>query len=288
MSKGVNFEWLKKQAANENTKKILSSIKEKKLRENKSYALKLKKYKIFVSKEGALSSLYTYQEQFKNKDHMKVSSFSGKDAKVVLDIGANEGFYTLRTKEINPNCTIIAVEPVPITFKYLKNNISKNKLKNVHLINKAVSSKKDKITIEFVEGLSSLSGANLKKTIKPLFIKKTKTISKEVYEETKEMLKNIKSIKVNTISGDNIFKKYKLKQVDLMKIDVEGNELDVLKSTKNNLNKIDKMVIEFHGKKEDGSDIKPKLKNFLKKYGFKPVLEENGQFGCGDIYFTKQ
>ena len=59
---------------------------------------------------------------------------------VVVDVGANIGYYTLLLAKICKK--VYAFEPDFECFEILKKNIKENKLKNVILINKAVSSKK--------------------------------------------------------------------------------------------------------------------------------------------------
>lgn len=61
---------------------------------------------------------------------------------VVVDVGANIGYYTMlaarRVKKV------YAIEPDKKCFEILKKNIEENNLKNVVLINKAASDKKEK------------------------------------------------------------------------------------------------------------------------------------------------
>lgn len=60
---------------------------------------------------------------------------------VVVDVGANIGYYTLlAAKRVKK---VIAIEPDKGCFEILKKNIEENGLKNVVLVNKAASSKKE-------------------------------------------------------------------------------------------------------------------------------------------------
>ncbi|MFA6007417.1 MAG: FkbM family methyltransferase [Candidatus Shapirobacteria bacterium] len=65
-----------------------------------------------------------------------------KKDSVVVDVGANIGYYTLlaagRVKKV------YAIEPDKKCFEILKKNVEENNLKNVVLINKAASDKKEK------------------------------------------------------------------------------------------------------------------------------------------------
>ncbi|MBP8192079.1 MAG: FkbM family methyltransferase [Chitinophagales bacterium] len=69
-----------------------------------------------------------------------------KSGDIVLDIGANIGFYTKILSElVGPTGKVYAFEPDKTNFTYLQRNAGH--LKNVELINKAVSDKTDTITL---------------------------------------------------------------------------------------------------------------------------------------------
>jgi len=58
----------------------------------------------------------------------------------VIDIGANIGYFTiLFSKLVDPPGSVIAFEPSPRNFDFLKKNVISNSLKNVQLVQKAVS-----------------------------------------------------------------------------------------------------------------------------------------------------
>ena len=47
-------------------------------------------------------------------------------SKIILDIGANTGVYSLVASAINPKCQVTAFEPVPVVYKKLAGNIELN------------------------------------------------------------------------------------------------------------------------------------------------------------------
>ena len=90
----------------------------------------------------------------------------------------------------------------------------------------AISGKKGSKNLFFDHELSSLNTINKNHT---LFLKKAfNRIS-------------LKSRKIKTDTLNNILKKYKVKKIDFMNMDIEGNELEVLKTI--NFSKIDIKVI---------------------------------------------
>jgi len=125
----------------------------------------------------------------------------------ILDVGANTGLYSLVAKSNNPNSNIYCFEMVPRIFKLLNHNIAINDMK-IDTYNYAISSSNMETTFYDLPGnhhhLASLEETaltNFKNTIK----QKTKTITLDT------------------------FKPLKGKSIDLVKIDVEGHELEVLK-----------------------------------------------------------
>jgi len=273
MKKGADFKWLKRIAKNERSEQWIQKIEKwhkiafergKFLKSKKLFSVDLGKYKIWFRRCSAYSSIAIYTEIFKEEDHFLILEFFGKDANLVIDLGANEGFYTLKLKQDNPKCKVIAVEPNPLAFEILEKNAKSNKLSDVILVNKAVCRKNGKITFEIVENVSAIGGKYLGIINRPWL--------------RKEM---VKKIKVNCITLNKLFQDYKIEKVDILKLDVEGMELEILKSSRNLLNKIHKIVVEWHSKK-----IKDNLKKFLKENGFKLVFEEKRE--CGDLYFINK
>ena len=117
----------------------------------------------------------------------------------------------------------------------------------------AISKKKGPKDLFFDNELSSLNTINKNHT---LFLKRA-------FNQIK-----LKKRKIKTNTLNNILKKYKINEIDFMNIDIEGNELEVLKTI--NFNKINIKVIcieivnyEFYSKKIKIN--KKKIFNILKR-----------------------
>ena len=86
-------------------------------------------------------------------------------SKVIFDIGANTGIYSLIAGKLNPNAKIIAFEPSSIIIPKLKKNIMDNNL-NIELIEKGVSNENGEKTFYDVkdnhQSSASLSDQKLK------------------------------------------------------------------------------------------------------------------------------
>jgi FkbM family methyltransferase len=74
--------------------------------------------------------------------------------------------------------------------------------------------------------------------------------------------------KVKTISLDKFIKTEKIKKIDILKIDTEGNEENILLSSKYALEKTKVLTLELLSKKADEKEKFNKINNFLKKKNF--------------------
>ena len=130
---------------------------------------------------------------------------STKQEKVIIDIGANIGFFTIYALIKNPNSQIYAVEANPKNFEILKKNINENNLSdNVKVFNYVVTSE---------------SG------FQPFYLSSNSGWS-SIYND--RGAKNGKMIQVDSTSLSMLFEKCKLNVIDLLKIDIEGAEYDIL------------------------------------------------------------
>ena len=189
---------------------------------------------------GAIKSLF--EEIFiKNIYYYK----SDKADPVIFDCGANIGMATLFFKWMYPESKIYAFEPDKETFSLLQNNIKNNNLKDVYLFNNALTDKEGKIDF-FLD--SRQKGA---------------LIMSAIPERTSE----IKSSAVS-ISLSKFIKKEKLKEVDLIKMDIEGAEGLVIRDLNKHrlLKKIRMLFVEFHHNIEGFNNS---LQEFLK------IFEDN-------------
>lgn len=130
---------------------------------------------------------------------------------IVLDAGANIGFFTILSKKAK---RIIAIEPVKRCIPILKENLEKNNMKNVEIFNIALG-----------EG-------------NPLLIKERDSVNLSKIVDKKG--KNV--TKVESKKLEYFVKKY---NVNFVKIDIEGFEYEIF-GKKNIPKGINKIVLEFH------------------------------------------
>lgn len=173
--------------------------------------------KRLIIREPAKSSTANqlYWCGYKSRQHQTTSVFCmfAKRASSIFDIGANIGFYALLAGAIKEKGSIFAFEPVSRIFELLKDNININMFSNVIPIQKVVTDYEGVIT--FYVNLESDHSASTLKGFR------------EITQE----------IKVPCITLDKYVEQNNIGKVDLVKIDVEGEDHRVLKGMQRTLNK---------------------------------------------------
>jgi FkbM family methyltransferase len=126
---------------------------------------------------------------------------------------------------------VIAIEPNPESFAILMKNIKDNNFHNMTAYNTALWSTEEELILQLDQG------------------------SPTIYHDSNERPK----VKVKAVPLD----KLKLKKINILKIEVEGKEVEVLKGGTQTLNRVDKIIIEVRERTKDTVD------NILKDYKFK-------------------
>jgi len=139
---------------------------------------------------------------------------------VVVDIGANIGIFSIFAY-FNGASKIISYEPDPVSFKDLQKNI---KINNIHTI----------------------KPVNLAITNKNIFVK-LYTYKNNGGNSVFNNDKGGKAIKVRSIKLKDVFKQNKISKIDFLKMDCEGSEGLIFKSTDKDVwSKINKLSLEYH------------------------------------------
>ena len=156
--------------------------------------------------------------------------------KTVYDIGGFEGIFTIFfAKSVGKNGKVITFEPNPQNFSKLLENVKLNNFDNiVKLQQLALGRKKEKVT--FAYHPSAPARGSVQKGI-------TTRISGKNGEKISQ---------VDVDSLDNQVRAENLPKPDIVKIDVEGLELDVLFGMRETIRKYrPKLIVEIHGMDEE-------------------------------------
>jgi len=163
-----------------------------------------------------------------------------KESKVIVDVGSNIGRYTILGGFANPNSKIYSIEPESDNYKILLTNIALNKLHNIIPMHIALGKEKETSKLYKSDERKNYGGHSFAYIVNPSDF--------EV---------------VNVNSFDNLFKDEE-EQIDLIKIDVEGFELEVLKGMQLFLSehRIKNMLLEIDENKYQ------EVVSLLENYGY--------------------
>lgn len=192
------------------------------LRENEFFILQNNNLNIYLRKFSSDYKVYVeiflHECYVLSKDYLK-----SIETPVILDIGSNAGISCLYFSTINQNCTYICVEPNKKNNKVLRHNIGGNGL-NYKVINKGLWHEDKK-----------------------LYFHETEEFWTGKVDSTKS-----ESI-VDCLSLQSFITIYAKQDIDLLKIDVEGSEIDILikdKLISNSLKNVHSIIIEVHDAKK--------------------------------------
>ncbi len=202
-----------------------------------------------------------YTSQAGQDKMIKKNFFDGKKNGFFIEIGAYDGISGSNCYHFERflNWDGIAIEPSNIQFEKLKKN------RKCKVLNNAISDEVKEVEfIEVTEGLTQMSGIN-----DSSFERNFKIISNNQASKTD-------SIKLKTITFDEIVPKNK--DIDYLSIDIEGGEMNLLKSIDFKTNSIKVISVENNIPKEQN------FKNFFEEINF-TYLDRIGQ---DEIFYNRQ
>ena len=191
------------------------------------YILHIKGLNVKYSTKDSYSKSWFFSRYNNEKIHerivteMLINDLS--NSQCFLDVGAHLGYFTCLASKVMESGYVYGFEMDKLSFNLLKKNIELNNIENANIYNYAVYD---------AEGIIKFTKLN-----RPLA---------ELSISQGESSKYHQVISVRSISLDNFFRNKKLKP-DIVKIDVEGAEMKVLKGMENLLVKNDiKLYLEIH------------------------------------------
>jgi FkbM family methyltransferase len=151
---------------------------------------------------------YFFGTYFLEEQILSCWAASASEAKVIFDVGANFGIYSLVALASQPNAIVHAFEPTPEIARSLREAAELNCLKSLFVHEVAVSSqggqaKLQRVHSEANEGMNYICSS-------------TGGVGEE---------------QVRTICLDEFCTHRKISNIDLLKLDVQGHESSVLKGT---------------------------------------------------------
>jgi FkbM family methyltransferase len=151
------------------------------------------------------------------------------NVKWILDVGANVGDISAAALDTYPAANVICFEPVKNTFEILKSRMASYK-DRAHLFNFALSDKQE-------TGLINITTAHGANSIMP---------QAQFHQEFNPHVREISKEEIKLVRLDDFAGKFPSQKIDIMKIDVEGHELNVLKGGADFISQnVDVVIIEI-------------------------------------------
>lgn len=190
--------------------------------------------------------LQTFKEIFMDECYMVGLGLGVPDSPVVIDIGANAGFFTLFAASRFSDARILSFEPVPSNFRQLERNRSLNMNCRITCFEKAVAGHSGKVSL----GLNTNDSFSTYATI---------------FERQD---KQDEIIEVPCVTLPEIFDEFGLERCDMLKMDCEGAEYEILYNCPSAyMFRISQIAMEVHGGPEPEHNI-DSLEKYLNSRGF--------------------
>lgn len=147
------------------------------------------------------------------KESLKIWAQLAKQSHTIIDIGANTGVYALVAKNNNPTSVVVAIEPIDVNHDVLVRNIREN----------GFDIATEKVALSDTEGTAAMF--MLKDRLNYMTsVNENRYAGHPEIQGDAEVVEIHVPLKPFTYVSD----KHELKQIDLVKIDVEGHEITVL------------------------------------------------------------
>lgn len=216
----------------------------------------------YASTAAKMEAEFIYKEIFTDKSY-DVADFPA-DA-FMVDAGGNIGMFSMYMKKKYPASRIIAFEPAPVTFDTFQRNMALHSIEGVEVHQCGLGREESSMTLTYYPQMpgnstlyvddkdSQLTGLPQEHPIYPLFQEK-----KEVQVEIKRLSSFLSQVP-------------DLKRISLLKVDVEGAEIDVLDGIDGkHWDLIDVVVLEVCDSKGDVA----RAEKILTERGFKITKEK--------------
>tara|TARA_Y100000768_G_scaffold93248_1_gene67390 strand:- start:12 stop:926 length:915 start_codon:yes stop_codon:yes gene_type:complete len=210
--------------------------------------IKIYNFKVYGSIQKNKTS-YFLLKKCEFGDHHELNTikkFSENNKLLFIDCGCNYGFYSFYTASLSKKNEIISIEASKKTSEEFIKNQNLNNFRNITFFNNAVSNL-DGEYIKFYESVNDWESS-----------------------QTHSKFKSISEVSVQSIQIDSLLKDYSLNEcVVIIKLDVEGNEINVIKGALEIIKKSEPLIIiEFSKYIFENMDNIDYLKNFLLEYDY--------------------
>lgn len=163
----------------------------------------------------------TFREVFVRRDY----DVRAAGVTRVIDAGANIGLASLFYAREHPNAAIACFEPDPINFEILQRNLQANRV-NAEAHNVALSDRDGDMELFSLKGAPGDVGSSPSLELR------------QVFHPHERLIKRILPCRS--------LRPWLAEPVDILKLDIEGGEIAVLRDIRNDLGNVRHLAMEFH------------------------------------------
>jgi len=218
-----------------------------------------------------LERVFFYPKLSSGYKDLNLSVKSG-EGMIIFDVGANKGQSLRFFKKLYPQAKIYGFEPSVNTFKSLESFIAKKKFEGVSIFSIAFGDSPKQI-IFHESDLSETSTFAIPSPDSTYLKKKNRILFQNDSHAYKSRL-----MKITTL--DHFVDENKIDFIDILKIDVEGFELEVIHGAKKTLENSKVEILQIENQDNDMfCDKFPEIDCFLRNCNYSLIKEFKHPFG---------
>lgn len=197
--------------------------------------------------------------------------------RLILDVGANIGLFSIYAAREAPSARIIALEPFPDTFERLTQHVQANGLdQRVRALNCAVASAAGTQFMESAQGVPS--------QYRPVLSSLTNVMNVRHKGLEKPSGQTV-AIRCETLAG--LLESENIDHVDLLKMNIHGKEYEVLLSASpETLRRFGRIAVQYHEAPAHLNLGKDRLFEHLHRAGFALTTDADTGRGAGLAILT--
>ena len=231
------------------------------LKRRKFYYLNKYDFFMFLDPFSHLGKILTDDELYEKDTCYMINKYIKKDS-IFFDIGANEGFFSVFASKKIITGKIYCFEPQKNLLKIIEKNLLKNNFKNFFLLDFGIGES------EYFTNLNVFQDTNTGAS----------SILKKHFLNTKKTKIKIKSLD-HFVSEERLYD-----QIDLVKIDIEGYEIQAIKGMENLLKekKINTLLIDYHMHIVNNK-VRLEHEKLILSFGYKKIKTNDQNYICYQI-----
>jgi FkbM family methyltransferase len=205
-------------------------------------------------------------EIFTSQDYPWTPNLAANPKPKVIDLGGHIGMSVAYWKDKAPDAQITVVEANPHTSEILKRNIARNKFSDVNVIDGAATDKTG--TVDLYEPKPGVD------------FRWGDFVGGRPVDESKYDKVQVPAVKLSELIT---------RPVDVLKVDIEGSELAVMKEAESKLSNVHELFMEFHNDPTNPENSYDEMMALLQRQGFTiQSIKSKGQPFNSDTFDRSQ